>query len=92
MPKLPDSSENSMGTTTDTDGAVEVYTKPTIEADLAIISAPETLSRVFSDKERQRFIDRAAQLLFTSEFVTPLALYTKFVVPFIFGKCRSSVL
>ncbi|GMF57647.1 unnamed protein product [Phytophthora fragariaefolia] len=50
------------------------------------ISQRRALDGVFSEKESQRYVQRTAQLLFTTEFVL-LVLYTKFIVPFLFGTC-----
>ncbi|KAK1944031.1 hypothetical protein P3T76_003943 [Phytophthora citrophthora] len=42
------------------------------------------LDNIFSDKERQRFVQKAAQVLFTTEFVI-LVEYTEVIVPFIYS-------
>ncbi|KAE8992446.1 hypothetical protein PR003_g25651 [Phytophthora rubi] len=48
------------------------------------------LEGVLSENERQHFVQRTAQVLFTSEFAI-LVLYAKFIVPFLFAACTCIV-
>ncbi|KAE9007414.1 hypothetical protein PF011_g11134 [Phytophthora fragariae] len=100
-PNVSDSSEASIGPAADIVSASttrQVFPLPSMESDPAqtpietfshSLSQPKPtqyywLEGVFSEKERHLFVQWAAQLLFTTEFVI-LVLYTKFIVPFLFG-------
>lgn len=45
----------------------------------------DSLNTVFSPKERQRFVEQSARVLFTTEFVI-LVEYTEVIVPFIYSE------
>ncbi|KAG7378374.1 hypothetical protein PHYPSEUDO_010155 [Phytophthora pseudosyringae] len=51
---------------------------------LQLVPVQQSLDRVFSPKERQRFLERSARVLFTTEFVI-LVEYTEVIVPFIYS-------
>jgi hypothetical protein len=64
--------------------AVETFTPLHQEESLQQSSL---LGHVFTPRERHQFVQRTAQVLFTTEFVI-LVEYTEVIVPFIFCTCR----
>ncbi|ETO84481.1 hypothetical protein F444_01623 [Phytophthora nicotianae P1976] len=50
---------------------------------LKLVNGQRSLDRIFSAKERQRFLQHSARVLFTTEFVI-LVEYTEVIVPFIY--------
>ncbi|KAG3152077.1 hypothetical protein PI126_g10683 [Phytophthora idaei] len=51
---------------------------------LKLANAQKSLDKIFSGKERQRFLQYSARVLFTTEFII-LVEYTEVIVPFIYS-------
>ncbi|EGZ19976.1 hypothetical protein PHYSODRAFT_298298 [Phytophthora sojae] len=54
-----------------------------------LTSQQNGLDKVFSENERQQFVQRTARVLFTTEFAI-LVLYTKCIVPFVLATCTAA--
>ncbi|GMF21489.1 unnamed protein product [Phytophthora lilii] len=64
---------------------VDMPTSIAPEASLQLAPVQKAIGNIFSPKERQRFLERSARVLFTTEFVI-LVEYTEVIVPFIYSK------